>query len=521
MESNLFQEAADEILKELDDDYHFDSDVAHCEKANSNVNGVTPEPSGASGPVNETTRSYAEPVSVNGMMRNDADENSVNASMRINTQSCVDDDSLENINGKRLSGTELTRLFEFNKSFAHVLVGGKHKVASKVTCPQIGQDLCLESLGEFKNRFLTSEKIAGLNAGDAWLRWKGKIYNSDGLNYYPDPECCPGSVFNLYWGLSCAPYEGDVEPFLYHVREVICDGDSKAYNFLISWLAHMFQRPMEKPGVALVLKSVEGTGKGTFFEPLKRILGAHASQINGAYQLTGRFNAILANQQLLFADEVDLTDPKAADKLKGYITEPRVCLERKGNDAVQVANYSRFMFASNHDQVIRAGGRERRFLVLEPSSKHAQQHDYFSNLWEWIENEGPSHLLHYLLKYDISNFNPRKAPVTRALLDEKLHNLSPYQLFFMAELSKERPFDGAVRLATSDMVNKCRIWMEDNGFGVQLPRVRSALGKLIQRMGIDKQGKHGRNALYELPDRVEMQTCFARVLGQDREEIFD
>ncbi|ABG38856.1 hypothetical protein Patl_0325 [Paraglaciecola sp. T6c] len=184
-------------------------------------------------------------------------------------------------------------------------------------------------------------------------------------------------------------------------------------------------------------------------------------------------------------------------------------------------SYTRFIFASNHDQVLKAGGRERRFLVLEPSAKYAQHKEYFDNLWKWINEGGANCLLHYLSQYDLNGFDSRRAPVTQALLDEKLQNLSPYQQFFRAELSNDRPFGGAVRLSTKDLVNNCRIWLEDNGYPVVIPKVRSSIGKLVQRMGIDRHGKHGRDAMYEFPSRSEMQTSFARLLGHEKDEIFN
>jgi hypothetical protein len=90
-----------------------------------------------------------------------------------------------------------------------------------------------------------------------------------------------------------------------------------------------------------------------------------------------------------------------------------------------------------------------------------------------------------------------------------------------AELCKELPFDGVVRLSTGDLVNKCRMWMEDSGYSVVIPQVRSAIGKLVQRMGIDRSGKHGRNAMYELQTPEQLQISFARLLGHDKEAIFD
>ncbi|WOH39405.1 DUF5906 domain-containing protein [Thalassotalea fonticola] len=425
------------------------------------------------------------------------------------------------INDKPLSANDLQRLEALNMEYTHVTVGSKHKIVSKKHCPVDGKSIAFESLLEFKSYFLHEPKVVGFNLGEAWLSWPGKNFKPGGVSFYPNPSKCPDTVFNFFEGFALKPKEGDVKPFITHIKKVICNGDEKASNYVIGFLAHMVQEPDDKPSVAVIMKSVEGTGKGTLFEPIKRILGNLAVQVNGAYQLTGRFNSVSANKLLVFADEVNLTDPRTADKLKGLISEPRLSLERKGLDVIQVPNYCRFFFASNHDNVISAGSRERRYIVLEPSAEYAQNIPYFKKLWQWIDNDGAEYLLHYLMNYDISDFNPRKAPMTQALLDEKLASLSPYQEFLINELLSDKPFDGQRRISTQDMIRNCRHWLDSNHHQLSEPRVRSGLGKLLSRLGIKPIGKSGRNAYYELPEKIDFQRKFANALGHKLEEIFD
>jgi putative DNA primase/helicase len=425
------------------------------------------------------------------------------------------------INGKELSDDDLTKLVNLNKKYAHVTVGGKHKVVSTKPCPVDGKSLHLESLSEFKSYFLHEDKINGLNVGEAWLSWQGKVFKPDGISFFPKVDLCPMSIYNLFDGFPLTAQKGDVTPFINHINEVICNKDIVAGQFVIGFLAHMLQKPNEKPSVAIVMKSVEGTGKGTMFEPLKKILGAYAVQVNGAYQLTGRFNSVVANKLLVFADEVDLTDGRTADKLKGLISEPRLSLERKGIDPIQVPNLCRFIFASNHETVIKAGNRERRYLVLEPSSKFAQNTVYFNQLWQWIKANGAHYLYEYLLNYDLTNFDPRRAPITKALLEEKLANLSPYQEFLMSELNQERPFDGMIRMQTKQMTDKCRQWLETNNYNESIPKIRSALGKLMSRIGIESIGRSGRDAFYTLPEASIFKDKFSHLLGHCADEIFN
>ncbi|WP_410966913.1 primase-helicase family protein, partial [Salmonella sp. SAL04277] len=84
---------------------------------------------------------------------------------------------------------------------------------------------------------------------------------------------------------------------------------------------------------------------------------------------------------LVFADEVTIHKPSEADRLKAIISEPTFNLERKGIDAEPMPNFARLIFASNSTQVLQAGIRERRYLVLEPSPEKAQSREYFDRLY--------------------------------------------------------------------------------------------------------------------------------------------
>lgn len=324
-------------------------------------------------------------------------------------QSAVDSfsDQDENLpklpDGTGLRPQDIQVLEQMNHSYCHALVGGKNMVVSQRFCQVQGNVHTFEPLAEFKKKFM-HEPMVGLgrrkNRGQAWLEWPGKNLKTGGTGFFPDPKKCPADVLNFYRGLKVSPMPGDCSPYLNHLKHVICADHEPSYQYLIGWMGHLFQRPDVKPNVAIVLKSVEGTGKGTMAEPLLRILGAHGNKTNGAYAIAGRFNGTVANRLLIFADEVDLTDKHVADRLKGIISETTVNLERKGLEIEPLPNYCRLIFASNHTKVLSAGIRERRYLVLEPSDKNAQDQDYFKNLWGWIEGNGPAHLLDHLLSVD-------------------------------------------------------------------------------------------------------------------------
>jgi len=302
---------------------------------------------------------------------------------------------------------------------------------------------------------------------------------------------------------------------------VMCAGDEASYSYLVGWMAHLFQRPDIKPNVAIVLKSVEGTGKGTMAEPLLTILGPHGNKTNGAYAIASRFNGTLASRLFIFADEVDLTDKHVADRLKGIISETTVNLERKGLEIEPLPNYCRLIFASNHTRVLNAGIRERRYLVLEPSDEKAQDSAYFRNLWAWIHDGGAAKLLHYLLQVDISEFDPYKCPQTKALIAEKLANLSGVNRFFYGEIMKPEPFAGKARIYAHELIDDFVAWSADEETKISKPAARNLIGRMMSRLSIDVMGRSDRGGgkYYDLPSRSELVQFFAAFLDIPENEL--
>lgn len=429
-----------------------------------------------------------------------------------------------------LEQDEIATLKAMNATYCHATVGGKHAIVTQRPCQVQGSVLTFEAPAEFKKRFLHSRLIGRRDAlgrgrpknqGQAWLEWPGKNFKPGGTGFFPDPKKCPADTLNFYRGLQAEPMAGDVKPYLDHLRHVMCSGNERTFRYLVGWMAHLFQKPDVKPSVAIVLKSVEGTGKGTMAEPLLRILGSHGNKTNGAYAIAGRFNGLVANRLLIFADEVDLTDKHVADRLKGIISETTVNMERKGLEIEPLPNYCRLIFASNHARVLSAGIRERRYLVLEPSDGFAQDPGYFRRLWHWIDHDGPAKLLNYLLIVNIADFDPYRCPQTPGLIAEKLGNLSGVNQFFYHQIAKDEPFGGRARILAAELVDDFVNWSAEEGDKVSKAAAASFTGRMMAKLGIEVHGRSDRGGgkFYELPERAVLVQRFADLLDIPLEEL--
>jgi len=293
-----------------------------------------------------------------------------------------------------------------------------------------------------KNRLISITDKDGntkfLPLADYWLGNPGRREYVGGIAMLPNMPT-PSGIYNLYRGFGLEPVSGDIEPALRHILQVICGGDKHLAHYVICWCAHAVQRPELPAEVALVLKGGRGTGKGTLGRWLLKIFGTHGMQISQSRHFTGNFNAHLRDCLLLFCDEAYYSGDKSSEAvIKALITEDTIAIERKGVDVVSAKNRLKIIMASNSEWVAPAGPDERRFCVVEVSNCRKQDHAYFTALNKHMDSGGTAALLDYLMKVDISDFNIRAVPSTRALEMQKLMSMPPLATWLYTRLSEGR-----------------------------------------------------------------------------------
>lgn len=219
------------------------------------------------------------------------------------------------------------------------------------------------------------------------------------------------TILNLYQGLAVHPKEGDVSLILDHILQVWCSGDDLAYQYVIRWLARMFQKPEERGHTVIVLRSGEGTGKNVIIDMLVTALGEHACVATRSEDLTGRFNDHLATAVLLFANEAVWGGDKAQEgALKSLVSDQDLPVERKYLPKFRAGNCCHLIMASNNDWVAPVGLDDRRFVILDVSEARQGDFAYFRKLTDRIADGGTEAFVHYLLTLDITGFNPRELP---------------------------------------------------------------------------------------------------------------
>ena len=228
-----------------------------------------------------------------------------------------------------------------------------------------------------------------------WIAPETIVYQ--GTGFTPNPSS--PSMLNFWVGPIEPDSKGNASLILNHLLQVICSGDTISFDYLIGYLAHMIQKPAEKPGVMIVLLGRQGTGKGMFFNLLRAIWPRTTLQVTDVDQVVGRFNA---------------------------------CLERN------------FAVCMDHDHFAHVEMDDRRFVFLRVSDVYQQNTDYFAQLVSAINDPAAvGAFVHYLQGVDISSFEVRKKPKTNEHLAQKIKSLQGFQRYWYEVLLSGK-FDAGV-----------------------------------------------------------------------------
>lgn len=272
---------------------------------------------------------------------------------------------------------------------------------------------------------------------DVWLHHPDRRQYIGGVVFDPSGRHARADALNLWQGFAVQPRPGSWARLQDHMLTVICAGNRDHFDWLVGWMARLVQRPAEQGEVAVVMRGIEGTGKGTLAKALLRILGQHGLAISNGKHLTGTFNGHLRDTVLLFADEAFFAGDRAhVGVLKSLITEPTLAIEAKFQNAVQMPNFVHLMMASNEDWVVPASLEARRFFVLEVSPRRANDHAYFAAIWAEMDQGGYQAMLHDLLDYDLTFFNHRAAPKTAGLQEQKKLSLPAAEDWWLETLHR-------------------------------------------------------------------------------------
>lgn len=326
-------------------------------------------------------------------------------------------------------------------------VGIQEKTASEMSEKFKNKKVKVMMIEESSNKkgvTISTKKQISRSFFDVWSN-DSTIPEYDDIVFECDKNKVEKTDYNLFDGFkhfdNLKPIDIDIEPFFEHVR-TLTNYVPNSTEYLLDFLAHMFQRPEVLPDVALIFISKEGIGKDLFAELLQYCLGdKYFGTTDKLEQVCGKFNSILGGKLLMVLNETNpIESSQRQENIKAMITAKKLYIEEKYKTPVKCSSFVRFIFFSNREFAFPVEEGSRRPNIMKCSDKYLPENygkeksaKYFTKLAQKFQDKDFQYaVLRFLLNRDISKFNPRV--FEKSELHKTLEDISINPLFnFMAE----------------------------------------------------------------------------------------
>lgn len=249
------------------------------------------------------------------------------------------------------------------------------------------------------------------------------------LVYKKSEDCLPNEA-SLFTGFAFTqfPDPSEIErkeaiELFHNIVSANCNDESNVTEYVEKTYADMLQNPFRKTGVCIIFSSkVQGVGKDTSLGVIKRIIGNHTAHYIEDTDFWNNHDTKKEGAIMMYLEEACSGSNKAkSDALKARITSDSFSVNPKGIKVYDVPNIGRYFMSTNHPDPVRFEEHDRRFMLINPSTRLLNA--------DWVDIQEklnrPSWMkaiAEYLLTIDLTNWNPRKFPITDVKKD--IMNLS-------------------------------------------------------------------------------------------------
>ncbi len=330
---------------------------------------------------------------------------------------------------------------------------------------------------------------------------------------------------NIWQGFRVQPREGDSHvPFLDHLEQIVCGGERHLFEWFLAWMANLAQEPGRKPGAGVMLVSAEqGTGKSIVVQTLAALTAPYSIVIANREQLTGRFNAHLANKVLVGLEEATWGG-RVQDRgvLKHLMTGDEQFVEQKGVDGYMIRNHARILATSNERWAVPAEVSDRRWVVLRVRPDRANDDAYFGPMWNAIfSGDLPANLMRFLLDHRYERSLLYKPPMTAAKAEQIMKSAGPVANWWFEVLSGEiglspSPFDGD-HVPKDGLYRSFSNWPVGKGGDTDKAQFWKDLRQMVGSRLRDARvgGRNSRERSITFPPLDECRVAFAKHIGYD------
>lgn len=256
-----------------------------------------------------------------------------------------------------------------------------------------------------------------VSAAPMWLKWPLRRYVVKETYKPGQSKITEDNEYNNWKGWGVKPTKGDIKPFLELFNFIFADLDPEHREWVLDWMAYPIQNPGTKMFAAVVVHGVaQGTGKSLIGYTLGDIYGENFKEISNEDLEDGQ-TWWAESKQFIMGDEITGNDSRAyASMLKRLLTQEEMKINIKFVPQYTIPDCINYYFTAQHGDAFFLEDRDRRYFVNEVTS-HPLHDTFYKRYDRWRkEQNGPAHLMQWLLERKISSqFNPyAHAPDTSA-----------------------------------------------------------------------------------------------------------
>ena len=328
-----------------------------------------------------------------------------------------------------------------------------------------------------------------VNVPKLWLSDSRRV-EVDSITYAPGKPRIHDGKLNSWKGMALEPEAGDVSMWLGLLDKNI--PDARIRTWLLQWMAYPLQNLGAKLHSFPHLFGPPGSGKQAIFAPLMRAYGQNAITV-GQAQMTSAFNSIYANKQLINIDELfgggSIEGTAVVNKIKMLTTDSTLLVNTKGQPEYTVPNCAQIIITSNYSDSLKYDDDDRRGCVFRFGERgKGEGEEFWTRYWEWIDAGGAAAVFDYLLRLDLTGFNPKgHAPFTADKDDATRSTRKVDEQWVMA--LHDEPDDvlppilkGRCLMTTAELAQYC---YGEDPTGIT-PNKRNALGIKLNSSGFKK-----------------------------------
>jgi hypothetical protein len=265
-----------------------------------------------------------------------------------------------------------------------------------------------------------------------WLEDEDK-YTYDTAVFNPNPSTLLEREFNLFKPFAYNKIDDTANEDIQFFIDIVnnnAGNEEESFEYLMNYIAHIFQFPDENPQTCIVIKGLQGCGKDTLTHIIELLFGVknnYLIKIADIDNIMGSFNEVLDKKLVVQINEMDSKNgSKFNNRIKDLITTEFNIINRKYQSVQTQKNYIRWFIFSNNLTPVVVEQTCRRFLIFNSGSNHRGDRQYWNDVYTKLKDKKVvASIYKYLINRDLSNYNPKVLVETKAKASMKMFSGCP------------------------------------------------------------------------------------------------